>query len=100
MKQEEVQKAIKEGKAEFIKSPEQLETPDKPDKQPQTDDMAKFIAVLEMLRRPKYHLTDPPDFTPKTFLEQIQFYDDEVMPTPDRRIYFYVNNDWSYITLT
>jgi hypothetical protein len=96
MKQEAVQKAIKEGKAEFIKSPENPEQPDKPDKQPQTDDMAKFIAVLEMLRRPKYHIDSVPDFTPKTFLEQIQFYENG----STRRIYFYVNGTWRYTTLT
>ncbi len=91
MKLEEVQKAIKEGNAEFIKQPEQPET-----KQPEFDDFAKFVAVLDLLRRPKYHITAAPSFTPKSFLEQIQFYENGAT----RRIYFYINGSWRYATLT
>lgn len=94
MNLEEVQKAIREGKAEFIKQPEQSELSEQPS-QKQPEDYAKFIAILEVLRRPKYHLTEAPDFAPKNFLEQIQFVDDG-----DLKVYFYINNQWGYITLT
>lgn len=88
---QEIQDTVKNGKYGVIKQPE---NPPKPI--PELPEINRFIAILEMLRRPKYHLTTAPTFTPKTFLEQIQFYDD----TTDRRIYFYVNGSWSYITLT
>jgi hypothetical protein len=88
---EEIQKAIEKGKAEFIKQPAQPEQ-----RQPQVDDYTKFIALLNVLRRQKYHLTAAPTFTPKNFLEQIQFYDTGGV----RRLYLYINGNWRYITLT
>ena len=97
MTEKEVQKAIKDKKAEFVTQPEQ---PNQSKQSiPPIDEMAKYITFLEMLRRPKRHLTSAPTFTPKTFLEQIQFYDDEA-GSPTRRIYFYVNGGWHYVTLT
>jgi hypothetical protein len=89
---ENVQKAIREGQAGFIKQPQ----PQPEQAQPKTDDFTKFIAILEVLRRPKYHVTTAPTFAPKTFLDQIQFYDDAT----NRRIYFYINGTWRYAALT
>lgn len=91
MKLDEVQQAIREGKAEFIQPPEQeLEKP------PEIDDFARFLAILEVLRRPKYYLTAAPNFTPKNFLEQIQFYKSGTT----YRVYYYVAGSWKYHTLT
>ncbi len=88
---DEVKQVVKEGKAEFVTQP-------KPEEQTSTEinELTRFMAVLEVLRRPKYHLTIAPTFTPKNFLEQIQFYDDGA----DQRIYFYINTSWRYTTLT
>ncbi len=62
-------------------------------------DFEMYLAVLEALQRPKRHLTTAPTFIPRNFTEQIQFYDDED-GTPVRRVYFYFNGSWSYVTLT
>ena len=88
---EEVKTAIKEGQAEFIQQPPQPDA-----KQPEFDDITKFIALLNVLRKPKYYLTSAPTFTPKNFLEQIQFYDTGGV----RRLYLYINSNWRYVTLT
>lgn len=90
---EEIQQRIEKGEAKFVED----EPGQKDQKQP--DPLQDFLQVLAALRKPKIHLTSAPTFTPKNFLEQIQFYDDEA-GSPTRRIYIYVNNSWSYITLT
>jgi hypothetical protein len=60
------------------------------------ENLQDFIIVLTALRAMKRHITTAPDFTPKNFLEQIQFYDDGAA----RRVYFYINNTWRYSSLT
>jgi hypothetical protein len=90
---EEVQKAIKEGRVNIVEKPDQ---PDALEPKQTFNDMAKFIAVFNALRKPKLHLTAAPTFTPKNFMEQIQFYDDGT----NRRIYLFINNTWRYATLT
>lgn len=55
-----------------------------------------YIVFLENLRRMKQHQTTAPTFTPKNFLEQIQFYDNGT----NRRLYLYINKVWRYIALT
>jgi len=59
-----------------------------------------FMPLLKALRSIKKHTTSAPTLTPQNFLDQIQFYDDEDTPTPVRRVYFYLNGSWSYVTLT
>lgn len=58
--------------------------------------LAGYIAMLSAIRSPKGFLTTAPTFIPKTFLDQIQFYDDGA----NRRIYFYVNKVWRFSILT
>jgi hypothetical protein len=58
--------------------------------------LEEFLPVLYSLRRIRRHLTTVPTNTPKTFADQIQLYDDGT----NRRVYFFVNNIWRYITLT
>jgi hypothetical protein len=91
MNQADLQKAIAEGQTNNIQQPEQA-----PPQMAEFDDMAKMIPIFDMLRKPKYHLTATPTFKPKTFLEQIQFYDDAT----NRRLYLYINGTWRYVTLT
>jgi hypothetical protein len=55
-----------------------------------------FIPVLVQLLMPRPHLTTAPTFTPKTFVDAIQLYDDGAA----RRLYLYVNDTWRYCTLT
>jgi len=55
-----------------------------------------YQMVLQAILRPKRHITVAPTFIPKHFADQIQFYDDGVT----RKVYFYVNNTWRYVTLT
>lgn len=92
MTEDQFNQAQKDGKVEFLKP---VEVP-APEENKRDYEQEPFIAVLEAMRRPKLYLTTAPTFTPKNFLEQIQFYDDGV----DRRIYFYLNGSWSYVTLT
>jgi hypothetical protein len=79
-------------------APTAPELPQVEKKTPLTPDLEIYLAVLEAMQRPKRHLTTAPSFVPRNFPEQIQFYDDEG-GTPVRRVYFYFNDDWSYVTL-
>jgi hypothetical protein len=95
MTEQEFNQAVAKGDANFIPpqpapEPEPLKPFSEDDHQP----------IVETLRRPKRHLKAAPTFTPKTFLDSIQFYDDEDPITPTRRVYFYINKGWRYITVT
>ncbi len=46
--------------------------------------------LLNDLRKVKKHITSVPDFTPRKFIDQIQFYDDGT----NQRLYLYINNNW------
>jgi uncharacterized membrane protein YagU involved in acid resistance len=83
---------IKSGNANFIQPPQ----PQTPEVLPPDDSMSQFLGFLTTIRQPRSHLTVAPTFTPKTFLDQIQFYDDG----SNRRMYFYTNKVWRYIVLT
>lgn len=91
---EEFEKAKDTGGVSTVQPEEKIEKP------LQTFDFEEFIIILEALRRPKKHLTTAPTFTPRNLVDAIQFYDDEHPTTPTRRIYFYINNNWRYATLT
>ncbi len=80
--------------AEVVKRPQ----PEPPPRQP--NELASLLPFIEQLRQFRQHVTTAPTFTPKSLLEQIQFYDDEATPTPTRRVYFYLHNGWHFITLT
>ncbi len=55
-----------------------------------------FLPALFPLLSPIRHVTTAPTFTPKNYLDSLQFFDDGA----DRRIYLYFNGTWSYCTLT
>jgi hypothetical protein len=97
MKQEEFEKQKAAGNITPLPQPENI--PQESGKQPLAIDFEMYLALLEAMQRPRQHLTTAPDFVPRNFAEQIQFYDDEA-GTPVRRVYFYFNQAWSYITLT
>jgi len=46
--------------------------------------------VIESIRKPRQTLTVAPTFTPKSFAESIQYYDDGT----NQRVYFYFNGAW------
>ncbi len=91
MTQDELNSALKNGQVASL-APQDLPV----SAIPEFDEMAKFYPLLELLRKPKSYLIAAPTFTPKTLLEQIQFYDDGIA----RRLYLYVNKTWRYTTLT
>ncbi len=92
MDETQLAKEIKNGNVQIIPPPQQ-QTP-----VPQTPDssLSQFIGLLTALRAPKQYVKTAPSLIPKTFLDQIQFYDDGV----NRRLYLYINNTWRYVTLT
>lgn len=59
---------------------------------PKPDGVVYFDEILGT----KKHITSAPTFTPRTFYEAIQFYDDAT----NRRIYLYINGSWRYVALT
>jgi hypothetical protein len=98
---EEINRGIKEGKIEVIEeqknedaslSPSELQP--NPDKLPFK--LEDYIAILQVLRAPAKYLESAPTFTPKSFVESIQFYDDGV----NFRLYLYINGTWRYVVLT
>jgi hypothetical protein len=93
MTQEELQQAIQSKQVE-IQTPQP--TPDTPSTPQDSSSMDEFLAILFLARRYRRHLTTAPTFKPKTFLDQIQLYDDGT----NRRAYFYINNTWRYTALT
>jgi hypothetical protein len=60
------------------------------------NELAEFSLILQVLRKPRLHLTTAPTFVPQTFVDQIQLYDDGSA----RRLYLYVNKVWRYVALT
>jgi hypothetical protein len=52
--------------------------------------------ILNAIRRIRAPLTAAPTFTPKNFLEQIQFYDYGGV----QKLYLYINKVWRSVTLT
>jgi hypothetical protein len=55
-----------------------------------------FLPILVNLLMPRRHLTATPTFTPKSFVDSIQLFDDGT----NRRIYLYINKSWRYAALT
>lgn len=55
-----------------------------------------YIAILQTLRSTIKHITTAPTFTPKSFVESFQFFDDGV----NFRLYIYINSTWRYVALT
>lgn len=60
------------------------------DDEPESNFLYGFIAILQQLRSPATVLTTAPTFTPKTFLDEIQFYDDGTT----KAVYLYINKTW------
>jgi hypothetical protein len=95
MTSQELSQALQKGEVKQVK-------PELPAQQSQAPVSApslsidEFLIVLSALRMPKKHLTTAPTLTPKTLLDQIQFYDDG----SNRRLYLYVNKVWRFVTLT
>ncbi len=55
-----------------------------------------YANIIEALRKIKPFRTTAPTSVPKTFLDAIEFYDTGGV----RRVYFYINKTWRYVTLT
>jgi hypothetical protein len=55
-----------------------------------------FLPILVNLLMTRRHLTAAPAFTPKTFVDQVQLFDDGT----NRRLYLYINRVWRYVALT
>lgn len=58
--------------------------------------LADYASIIEALRKVKPFRTTAPTNVPKSFLDAIEFYDSGGV----RRVYFYVNKVWRYVTLT
>jgi len=100
MTEEELKKLQKEGKVEEVKE----EVKKEPEKEKIAEPIIKetledFIIVLEELRQIKRYQTTAPTNIPRNFLEQIEFVKTTDTP-PDFRVYFYIANEWKYITLS
>lgn len=91
MTPEQFSQAVNNKDVNYIQPPVPQPTQDIP-----PDPSNEYQPVIESIRRPRKHLTTAPTFIPKTFIDQIQFYDDGT----NRRIYYYVNKVWRYSTLT
>jgi hypothetical protein len=91
MDEQTFEQALKVGQVHFIE-PQKPEA--KEELKPNTLD--EYTPIIETLRRPRRHLTSAPTFTPKSLLDQIQFFDDGT----NRRVYIYVNGAWRYASLT
>jgi len=55
-----------------------------------------YLGILEVLKKVKKHRTTAPTNVPKTYLDAIEFY----VSGTTYRVYFYINKNWKYITLT
>ena len=93
MTPEDLRVADQKGLVKLVPPLEVAQTPDtKPSSEQDLD------AIINSVRSIRRHLTTAPGtkFVPKTFADQIQFYDDGT----NRRLYLYINNTWRYVTLT
>ena len=95
MTSQELSDALKSGKFQAV-IPDQSTAPLPVENIVPEIDINEFLTVLYALRLMKKPLSSVPTLTPKTFLDQIQFYDDGA----NRRVYFYFNKTWRYATLT
>lgn len=100
---DEINKKIKDGTIEVIEEQKNDETAllSPADLQNTQDNnlgfkIEDYIAILQILRAPAKFLTSAPTYTPKSFVESIQFFDDGV----DFRLYLYINGTWRYVALT
>lgn len=72
------------------------------DQQPQgnTPDLTAFVQtyaiLLQQLRVIKRPVSSAPSTTPRTFFEQIQYYENG----STRRLYIYISGTWRYVALT
>lgn len=87
MTQDEFAQAVDNGNVNVTQSPVPNEalTP-----QPMTDPIEDYLPVLNSIRTPRQHLTDPPTSVPKAFADQIQLFDDGT----EQRAYFFINGAW------
>jgi hypothetical protein len=92
MTEQEFEQAKAAGQVNFVDPPQTIPEPKGLEPFSPND----YQAIIQALRRPRRHLTAAPTLVPKSFVDQIQFYDDGT----NRRIYFYINNTWRYATLT
>jgi hypothetical protein len=90
MDEQSFQQAIEKGQVNFIEPKSEAREELKPNM------LDEYTPIIETLRRPRRHLTIAPTFTPKSFIDQIQLYDDGT----NRRVYLYVNGTWRYAALT
>ncbi len=93
MNEQEYQQAVD---ADQVSSVKPQETGATPQQQLTPATLDEFQPIISKLRMPRRHLTTAPTFTPKTFIDSIQFYDDGT----NRRVYLYINGTWRYVALT
>jgi hypothetical protein len=93
MTEQEFNEKRLQGEIQGLSEPPQGETliPEQPKLVP---DLGTYLAVLEILQRPKQHLTTAPTFTPKNFAQQIQLSDDGV----NKKLHIYINGAWADFT--
>ena len=73
---------------------QQVDTPTQPVDQPVPEQpFDDNEPVLASLKQPRRHLTSAPTFTPKTFADSVQFFDDGTT----KKVYFYFNGAWNEI---
>lgn len=99
MNQEDFNKKLQKGEVEMPKE-QQLprEVVEALAKKPEEsrNPFADYAAIIEALRKVKPFRTSAPTNVPKSFIEAIEFYDTGGV----RRVYFYINKTWRYVTLT
>jgi hypothetical protein len=93
MIQEDFKKLQETGQVEEVQE-------DKPQDQPKPQEKPlgefDFSALLEQLKVVRKPVSTAPTFTPRGFLDQIQFYESG----STRRLYIYISPTWRYVTLT
>lgn len=90
------QKTISSAPEDAAPSVPQIEKP---------SEIEMYLPMLEVLKRPKRHLTAVPTFVPKSYADQIQFYytsftDGFGVTTNTYRVYFYFAGAWHYINVS
>ena len=92
MTQDEYQQAKTEGKVEQDPAP----TPDVPEEKPEAGlSLEDFIPAIFPLLAPIRHVAAAPAFTPKTYLDSMQFVDNG----SSRALYIYLNGAWRSVPL-
>lgn len=88
MTQDEFQQAVASGNTQVVQ-PDASPTDSTPEPDNSLND---YIAVLQLLRQLKQPVTTAPTLTPKSFIDQFQFYDDG----STQGLYVWLNKVWKF----